>query len=135
MLTIFMGMHWIKNQLLLVMGVIMVRIGMTLKMKCLTRPPDLPAEEYERWLEDAADRYSDDYPTSQAKDAAAYAMKDIQKNVPSIIAKNRDFFQSLNDIKKIHIYGFSFAEVDIPYNRGDPKCEYEEHRNGDFLLF
>ena len=42
-------------------------------------------------------------------------MKDIQKNVPSIIAKNRDFFQSLNDIKKIHIYGFSFAEVDLPY--------------------
>lgn len=78
-------------------------------------PSDLPTEEYERWFEDAADRYSDDYPTSQAKDAAAYAMKDIQKNVPSIIAKNKDFFQTLNDIEKIHIYGFSFAEVDLPY--------------------
>ena len=78
-------------------------------------PSDLPTEEYERWLEDAADRYSDDYPTSQAKDAAAYAIKDIQKNVPSIIAKNREFFQSLKDIEKIHIYGFSFAEVNLPY--------------------
>ena len=42
-------------------------------------------------------------------------MKDIQKNVPNIIAKNREFFQSLKDTEKIHIYGFSFAEVDLPY--------------------
>ena len=78
-------------------------------------PSDLLTEEFERWLEDAADRYSDDYPTSQAKDAAASAMKDIQKNVPCIITKNREFFRSLNDIEKMYIYGFSFAEVDLPY--------------------
>lgn len=52
---------------------------------------DLPAEEYERWFEDVANQYSDDYPTSQAKDAAAYAMKYIRKDVPGIIAKNRAF--------------------------------------------
>lgn len=76
---------------------------------------DLPTEKYEQWFEDATNRYSDDYPTSQAKDAAASAMKIIRKNVPEIIVKNKEFFQSLNNIAKIHIYGFSFAEVDLPY--------------------
>lgn len=76
---------------------------------------DLPTEEYEQWFEKAADRYLDDYSTSRAKDAATSAVMNIRKNVSDIIAKNREFFQSLNDIRIIHIYGFSFAEVDIPY--------------------
>lgn len=78
-------------------------------------PDDLPTEKYERWLGDAADCYLDDYPTSQAKDAAASAMNDIRKNVLEIITSNSFFFQTLNDIGIIHIYGFSFAEVDMPY--------------------
>ena len=76
---------------------------------------DLPAEEYEKWFEEAASQYSDDYPTSQAKDAAVKAMMELHKDVKSIIADNQAFFQSLKDVEMIHIYGFSFAEVDIPY--------------------
>lgn len=78
-------------------------------------PDDLPAEEYERWFEDVASQYSDDYPTSQAKDAAVTAMMELHKDVPGIIADNQAFFQSLKDVRMIHIYGFSFADVDIPY--------------------
>ena len=82
----------------------------------LPEPPDnLSTDEYELWYEDVAYQYSDEYPTSQAKDAAAYAMKLIQKNVPDIIATNKGIFQSMNDVKMIHIYGFSFADVDLPY--------------------
>jgi len=65
---------------------------------------NFPIEEYERWFEDAADRYSDDYPTNLAKDAAAAAMKDIYKNVPNIISKNWEFFKSLNEIEKVYLW-------------------------------
>lgn len=78
-------------------------------------PDDLNSEEYERWYDEVVSEYSDDYPTSQAKDAAAFTMVKLRKDVEGIIAKNKDFFKSLHDIGVIHIYGFSFAEVDIPY--------------------
>lgn len=82
----------------------------------LPEPPDsLPTEEYERWFEEVAAQYSDDYPTSQAKDAASSAMSELWKNVPGIKKANEDFFQSLKDVEFIHVYGFSFADVDIPY--------------------
>ena len=82
----------------------------------LPKPPDdLSSEEYERWYDEVASEYSDDYPTSQAKDAAASAMVKLRKDVDGILAKNKKFFQSLHDIGMIHIYGFSFADVDIPY--------------------
>jgi hypothetical protein len=78
-------------------------------------PKDLPFEEYEEWYEDVVSQYSDDYPTSMAKDAAASVMSIMQKNVSSIIDKNMNFFHALKNVKKICIYGFSFAEVDLPY--------------------
>ena len=39
----------------------------------------------------------------------------MRKNVSEIIASNADFFNSLQDVDNIHIYGFSFADVDLPY--------------------
>lgn len=76
---------------------------------------NLPTEEYEEWYDEIASRYSDDYPTSQAKDAAASAIAVMRKNVLGIIEENQNFFQSLIDVEHIHIYGFSFSEVDLPY--------------------
>lgn len=82
----------------------------------LPKPPkNLPAIEYEEWYDEAASMYSDDYPTSQAKDAAAAAIAVMRKNVLGIIEDNQSFFQSLNEVEHIHVYGFSFAEVDLPY--------------------
>ena len=57
----------------------------------------------------------DDIPTSQAKDAAADAIYEIHKDVTGIIEANSAFFQSLDSVEKVHIYGFSFAETDLPY--------------------
>lgn len=82
----------------------------------LPEPPyDLPTEVYEKWFEEVASQYSDDYPTSKAKDAAVSTMMELHKNVPGIIEDNQAFFQSLKDVEMIHIYGFSFADVDMPY--------------------
>lgn len=78
-------------------------------------PDDLQSAEYSRWLDEIVPFYSDDYPTSQAKDAAAYAMMAMWKNVHGIIEKNKAFFHSLSGVEFIHVYGFSFADVDIPY--------------------
>lgn len=78
-------------------------------------PDDMSSEEYERWYDEVASEKFDDFPTSQAKDASASAMMKLRKDVDGIIAKNKDFFQSLHYIGTIHIYGFSFADVDIPY--------------------
>ena len=82
----------------------------------LPEPPDgLPTEDYERWFEEKESELADDSPTSQAKDAAALAMLEMWKNVPEIIADNQDFFKALRGIYAIHIYGFSFSDVDLPY--------------------
>lgn len=78
-------------------------------------PENLPIGEYEKWYDEVTSQYSDDYPTSQAKDAAASAIAVMRKNVSQIIAENQCFFQSLDEVKQIHIYGFSFAEIDLPY--------------------
>ena len=78
-------------------------------------PPDkLTSNEYEQWFNEMS-QTSDDYPTSQAKDAAASAIEMMRKNVSEIIAANADFFNSLQDVDNIHIYGLSFADVDLPY--------------------
>lgn len=78
-------------------------------------PDDVPAEEYERWFQEVAAANADDYSTQQAKDAAASALYSIHKDVAGIIAHNTAFFQSLKDVERIHIYGLSFADTDLPY--------------------
>lgn len=78
-------------------------------------PDDVPAEEYEKWFQEVAATNADDYSTKQAKDAAASALYSIHKDVAGIIAHNSAFFQSLKDVERIHIYGLSFADTDLPY--------------------
>lgn len=78
-------------------------------------PDDVPAEEYEKWFQEVAAANADDYSTQQAKDAAASALYNIHKDVAGIIAHNTAFFQSLKDVERIHIYGLSFADTDLPY--------------------
>ena len=78
-------------------------------------PDDVPAEEYEKWFQEVATANADDYSTQQAKDAAASALYSIHKDVAGIIAHNTAFFRSLKDVERIHIYGLSFADTDLPY--------------------
>lgn len=78
-------------------------------------PDDVPTEEYEKWFQEVAAANADDYSTQQAKDAAASALYSIHKDVAGIIAHNTAFFQSLKDVERIHIYGLSFADTDLPY--------------------
>jgi len=78
-------------------------------------PNDLSAEEYAEWYQDREDEVADDYPTIQAKDAAASAVCSMQKDVEGIIKKNKPFFDSLKKVEEVHVYGFSFATTDMPY--------------------
>lgn len=39
----------------------------------------------------------------------------IRKDVTGIIEENREFFQALDEVKAIHIYGLSFSTIDLPY--------------------
>ena len=46
---------------------------------------------------------------------AANEMMILYKDVKSIIEKNNYFWESIRNVKKIHIWGSSLSEVDIPY--------------------
>ena len=78
-------------------------------------PENLSEEEYDEWCTEVASQYEDDYPSTQAKDAAADAVYSIRKDVEGIITRNKRFFDSIAPVEFVHIYGFSFAQTDIPY--------------------
>ena len=64
---------------------------------------------------DPEDIIEEDFSTTRAKDAAASAVCGIRKDVKGIIERHKVFFDSLQDVEYVHIYGFSFAETDLPY--------------------
>lgn len=74
-------------------------------------PDNLPVEEIEEWY----NSNSDDFMTEQAKRITIERMIDLRKNVEQIIEDNQSFFEKLRNLKTIHIYGFSFSPVDLPY--------------------
>lgn len=74
-------------------------------------PDDISVEEMEEWY----NSHSDDFMTEQAKRIAIERMVDLRKDVEQIIEDNRTFFEKLNKIETIHIYGFSFSPIDLPY--------------------
>lgn len=74
-------------------------------------PDDVLVEEMEQWYND----HSDDFMTEQAKKVAIERMSDLRKNVEQIIEDNQSFFEKLRNLKTIHIYGFSFSPIDMPY--------------------
>lgn len=74
-------------------------------------PDDLSVKEIEQWY----NVHSDDFMTEQAKKIAIERMLDLRKDVDQIIEDNKSFFESLSEVESIHIYGFSFSPIDIPY--------------------
>ena len=68
-------------------------------------------EEIEQWYRS----HADDFMTEQVKEVAIQRMYDLRKDVNVIIADNHTFFEQLKDIRVIHIYGFSFSPIDMPY--------------------
>lgn len=46
---------------------------------------------------------------------AADEMKVLYKNVDFVIENNTQFWQTVKNIEKIHVWGLSLSEVDIPY--------------------
>ena len=50
-----------------------------------------------------------------AREAAIEAVASQQKPVNSIIKTHKRFFNRLKNIQYVHIYGFSFSKIDIPY--------------------
>ena len=78
-------------------------------------PDDVPIEEYSDWFQKESAEAADDYPTQAAKDEAADAIFSIHKDVEGIIERNSAFFNSLKDVERLHIYGLSFSDTDLPY--------------------
>ena len=73
-----------------------------------------------------------DYVYQRAKDAAISGVASHRKNVEEILNNYRQWFDSLNDIAYIHIFGHSLGDVDLPYfhrifdscNKSDVFVEY-----------
>lgn len=52
---------------------------------------------------------------SDAESASEYPFYAFQKPVDDLIAKNREYFESLRDITEIRVLGHSLNEIDLPY--------------------
>ncbi|MBO5877292.1 MAG: bacteriophage abortive infection AbiH family protein [Bacteroidales bacterium] len=76
-------------------------------------PDGLSDEELQHCLEEFANRV--EFHEQLARDAAVDQLHRLRKPVKEIIANNLDFFQNLDDIDKVHVYGFSFSQIDEPY--------------------
>ena len=57
----------------------------------------------------------DDYVVQNAKRAAINGVYNQRKNVEEIISKHEEWFNSLNEVTHIYIYGHSLGGVDVPY--------------------
>jgi len=77
-------------------------------------PDDLTDEEMEQFYEMQAE-LAEQFHEQLARDAAIAGVASQQKPVHSIIDKNKKFFDGIKGVQSIHIYGFSFSEIDIPY--------------------
>lgn len=56
-----------------------------------------------------------DFITSRAKETAITEIANKRKNVEQIIKENKRWFDFLSNISRVHIYGFSFSNIDMPY--------------------
>ena len=75
-----------------------------------------PPEEYDdrEKLEEWHSSHGD-FITDQTRVVAVREYVNLQKDTHHIISKNKQMFNLLSDVEKIHVYGFSFSEVDICY--------------------
>ena len=74
----------------------------------------LTDEEIEQFYEVQAE-LAEQLHEQLARDAAIAGVASQQKPVHSIIDKSKEFLDSIKGVQNIHIYGFSFSEIDIPY--------------------
>lgn len=77
-------------------------------------PNNLTDEEIEQFYEVQAE-LAEQLHEQLARDAAIAGVASQQKPVHSIIDKSKEFLDSIKGVPNIHIYGFSFSEIDIPY--------------------
>ena len=67
-------------------------------------------EELEEWYSTHGD-----FITNQTRDVAVREYLKLAKNPSKVISDKQWMFDNLDNIMKIHIYGFSFSDVDLPY--------------------
>lgn len=83
----------------------------SLKGKPKQIPSGLTVEQTEEWLDANVDE-----PTMESIiETSVRQLSRMKKNVSEIIRQNYRFFESLKDVRKIYILGFSFSPIDIPY--------------------
>ena len=73
-------------------------------------PSNLDGEELNEWYSNHGD-----FITDQTRDVAVAEFNNLQKDTTRIISENNALFKSLSEVEKVHIYGFSFSDVDKPY--------------------
>lgn len=76
-------------------------------------PKDLSSEELADYYEDVS--YGQELHEQLAIGAAINAIATQQKPIKKIIEKYSNFFESIEGITEIHVYGLSLSEVDKPY--------------------
>lgn len=77
-------------------------------------PAELTVEVLEQYYEERAE-LAEQLHQQLAREAAIDRVASQQKPVKSIIEKNKPFFERVKGVQNIHIYGFSFSEIDMPY--------------------
>lgn len=81
----------------------------------IPEPPDnLTDKELEQYFEEQAE-LAEQMHEQLAREAAIAGVASQQKPVYSIIENNKNFFKHIKGVQTIHIYGFSFSEIDLPY--------------------
>lgn len=76
-------------------------------------PQNLESEEYNDWYENNQPPY--DYPFSEGKASIMRYFEIMHKPTSKIIEENKLFFNKLNSIKTIFVFGHSMSKVDLPY--------------------
>lgn len=73
-------------------------------------PTNLDEQELVEWYSSQSD-----FITQQTQEVAISQIASLQKNVSQIISDNRSIWESFGEIETIHVFGFSFSGIDIPY--------------------
>lgn len=78
------------------------------------KPPTIDdTEVYEEWKNEI--EYSHPIHQQFAEDTALTYIAYQKKPIDKLLKKYKSFFNSLSDVTDIHVYGFSFSEIDTPY--------------------
>jgi len=78
----------------------------------LQDPPDnLDSDDISDWY----DEITDGYIATSTREAAEMVIRSFRKPTVEIIDSYRLFFPTISRLKEISFYGFSFADVDMPY--------------------